>query len=234
LRSQNLAMGSISFKTWCGVETYSPPSGDTAGEIDGAIMRHPLIYFLLFSALLAVMAAGMTGTGAWFTDQVSIDNNSITTGSINLTATDVEKSTPILEPGGNYQEVLRFCVKNTGTYNMKWRGIFTAVKASDGVEDKLLIKAIINPSKKFSGNYGPEDTVWFNDVPASALKSGNVFILLDSSTNTEPFKPEDRVCYSFQAKLTSGADNLTKKITYTANLQLDATQWINTDSNWSK
>jgi hypothetical protein len=66
------------------------------------------------------------------------------------------------------------------------------------------------------------------------LMSANPFILLDSSTNPEPFKPNDKVCYSIQAKLPGNVENEYQQTTFNATLQLDATQWISTAEDWSK
>ena len=101
--------------------------------------KHSAILFCLFILSFIFLAYGITGTGAWFSDQVSLENNSITTGNIDLVVSDVVKSNPTLEPGGDYQELLRFCVKNGGSYNMKWRGSLRNVDSPGGMGDKILI-----------------------------------------------------------------------------------------------
>lgn len=189
----------------------------------------------VFSVLLIVgMASGISGSGAWFTDQVSLENNRISTGNLDLVISEVEQSDPVLEPGGDYQEMLRFCVKNGGSYAMKWRGILTGVQAPEGLGNQVLIRAIINPESEFSGNYGPAKTIWFKNQPATSLMVTNSSILLDASTTAEPFKPNDRICYSFQAKLAESAGSEFEQKAFQATLQLDATQWISTTSQWSK
>ena len=181
------------------------------------------------------MAYGISGSGAWFTDQVSLENNSISTGSIDLVLSDVVKSDPDLEPGGEYQEMLRFCVKNGGSYNMKWRGMLSAVQAPTGMTDQILMRGlIINPGKKSGDHHDDENTIWFKDQPASALTSANKYLLLDASTNPEPFKPDDSQCYAIQAKLKDSAGSAFQNKAFKANLQLDATQWINNSSGWSE
>ena len=165
---------------------------------------------------------------------VMIDNNSISTGDIDLGLSDVRGSTPTLEPGGDYKEMLRFCVINEGSFNMKWRGLFTKVNAPDGMTDKILIAAISNPESEFAGNYGGPAKVLFFDEPVSSLVTPNPYLLLDPSTNAEPFKPKDKVCYSILAKLLSNAGSSLEQADFSASLQLNATQWINSTEKWTE
>jgi predicted ribosomally synthesized peptide with SipW-like signal peptide len=196
-------------------------------------MKRFAVLSFLFLFTIVVMALGISGSGAWFTDQVRLDNNSITTGKLELVISDVAQSNPTLEPGGDYQEILRFCVKNGGSYNMKWRGILTSIEAPAGLENQVLLRAISNPEPEFSGNYGAAKAIWFKNQPATALMVANPYLLVDVSTNSEPFKPNDRICYSFQAKLAESAGSEFEKKSFAATLQLDATQWISTE-DWSK
>lgn len=188
-------------------------------------MRRFVILLICFSVLLAVMAFGMAGTGAWFTDQATLENNLISTGNIDLIISDELKLAPSLEPGGEYQEMLRFCARNGGTYDMKWRGMFTSVDAPDGMAELIKIRAIMNPSGLL-GNFGPANSVWFTDVSAADLMEPNQFIFVDSSV-ANPFKPNHMLCISLQARLDASASNEIGYKTFVANLQLDATQWIN-------
>ena len=197
-------------------------------------MKRFLVLSFLFLLLIVVMAYGVSGSGAWFTDQVRLENNSITTGNLDLVISDVTQSTPTLEPGGDYQELLRFCLKNGGSYDLKWRGILTGIQAPDGLADQILIRVMINPESGFSGNYGRTKTIWFKNQPANTLMAPNSELLVDASTTSEPFKPNDRACYSFQAKLAESAGSEFEKKSFHATLQLDATQWISTASEWSK
>ena len=188
-------------------------------------MRRSFILLICFCVMLAVMAFGMTGTGAWFTDQVTLENNLISTGNIDLIISDALKLAPSLEPGGEYQELLRFCARNGGSYDMKWRGMFTSVDAPDGMAELIKIRAVMNPTG-LSGNYGQANSVWFTDVSAADLMTPNQFIFVDSSVS-DPFKPNHMLCLSLQAKLDPSASNEIGYKTFVANLQLDATQWIN-------
>lgn len=187
-------------------------------------------YLIFFISIFLVMAYGMTGTGAWFTDQVMIEDAAVTTGNLDLVLSDITKFTPALEPGGDYKEALRFCAKNNGTYTMKFRGVLANIVAPSGMAEKILVKAVMNPVG-LAGNYGPANTPRFENVPVAELMAANTHILLDS-TVAEPFKKDDFICYSIQAKLSSAAGNAYQSKTFSANLILDATQWIN--PGWSE
>ena len=197
-------------------------------------MKKYFILSILTLLLIVVLVFGVTGSAAWFTDTAVIEANIINTGTIDLAFSDVYRTTPLLEPGGGYTEILRFCAVNQGTFNLKWRGQFTNIQAPEGLADKILISVIINPDSTFSGNYGPVGAVWFMDVPVQQLASPNSYLLLDASTNSEPFKPSDKVCYTILARLGSTATNTYQQAVFSANLELNATQWISTDPDWAE
>jgi predicted ribosomally synthesized peptide with SipW-like signal peptide len=131
-------------------------------------MKKNLILPVLTLLLIAVLAYGVSGSAAWFSDTAVIETNVINTGTVDLALSDVYGTTPVLEPGGDYMEILRFCAVNQGSTNLKWRGQFTDIQAPAGLMDQILISVIINPTGDFSGNYGPAMTVWFMDVPIQA------------------------------------------------------------------
>ncbi len=193
-------------------------------------MRRILIIFIILLALLAVMALGMSGTGAWFTDEAVLESNSISTGSFDLVISDVAKTVLTLEPGADYLELLRFCAHNGGTYDMKWRGMFSNVQAPAGLADLITFKAVVNPGG-LAGNYGPSNTTWFTDVPASSLMAPNPSFLLDTAA-ARVFKPGDFICFSLQARLDKTAGNDFSEKSFTANFKVEAVQWIN--AAWEK
>lgn len=203
-----------------------------------AVMIKIIATFSIFVILVTFISTGITGSGAWFSDQLSLDNNRISTGNIDLTVSDVIRSTPKLEPGGGFQEVLRFCLKNTGSYNMKWRGTFNSIQAPDGflnfVEMRGFIKAEHETEKQHKGEHEEDSTVWFKDQPLNTLLEPNHFMLYDASITSEPFKPGAQKCYSIEAKLTGGAGNSYLDTSLGATLKLDATQWINATDNWTE
>jgi hypothetical protein len=191
-------------------------------------MKYYLSLFLLSAFLLVVIVYGLTGTGAWFTAQAVIDNNVISTGNLDLVINNVSKASPPLEPGGDYKEILRFCAKNGGSYPLKWHGGFSGVQAPAGMAEKILVKAVVNPTG-LAGNYGPANATRFENVPAAELMVENKHLLVSAEVYPEPFKPNDVICYSIQAKLLGSAGNAYKAKTFTAQVQLDATQWNNPD-----
>jgi len=197
-------------------------------------MKKYFILSILTLFMILVLVYGVSGSYAWFTDTAMIEGNIINTGTIDLAISDVSRTTPLLEPGGGYTEILRFCAINNGNFNMKWRGHFTNIQAPEGLTGKILISAIINPTSTLSGNYGPTKKLWFADVPIQELAQINDYLVLDPGTTTEPFKPSDKVCYTFMARLSSTATNNYQQANFSANLALNATQWISTDPDWAE
>jgi predicted ribosomally synthesized peptide with SipW-like signal peptide len=188
------------------------------------------LYLMTILALFAIMALGMSGTSAWFTDQKSIENLTISTGNLDLQINNVTQAAILFEPGDGYKEVLRFCAKNNGDYAMKWRAVIAPVQNDAGLQTILLFKAIINPPG-LAGNYGPANTVRFSDIALSALLVPNAHFML-GPTSDEPFLSGKQICYSLQAKLQSSAGNILKGKVFKANLVFNATQWIN--PGWSE
>ncbi len=197
-------------------------------------MKKYIILSILTLFLMAVLVYGVSGSAAWFTDSAVIEGNIINTGNLDLTFSEVARTTPVLEPGGDYTEILRFCAINEGSINLKWRGRFTDIQAPEGLADKILISAVINPSSTFTGNFGPPQAVWFVDVPIQELAHPNTYLVLDPGTSPEPFKPSDKICYSFLARLSSTATNTFQEAAFSANLEVNATQWISNDPDWAE
>ncbi len=82
------------------------------------------LYLLLAVAVLVVMAFGMIGTGAWFTDKETVSKD-VTTGTLDLTIGGSAVTDPIsirgLEPGAAPTHLGDYCINNAGTIDFKWR-----------------------------------------------------------------------------------------------------------------
>ena len=71
---------------------------------------------LIALVAIAVMAYGVIGSGAWFTDTQTISDNVITTGIMELGVSGGPLVVNNLEPGAGYQPAGYFCAQNTGNY----------------------------------------------------------------------------------------------------------------------
>ncbi len=186
-------------------------------------------FFVAIIALVAVLAYGVSSTGAWFTDSAKIENNAISSGNLDLTVWGGPFQVSNLEPGGEYRSLGVFCAKNEGDYDMKWRGYIKDFAGSTALKDKLYIQAIMNPTGAV-GNYGPSNATLFTDVSFNTLTNpANGIIVTDDPTWA--FTPGSWACYDIQVKLSSSAGNIVQGKSLTATLHLDATQRINTGWN---
>lgn len=188
-------------------------------------------------ALVGALAWGALGTGAWFTDTAALEGNVVTTGNMDLSAGSANADSIVnqpmgfdnLEPGAGYVTVGYFWTRNDGDYDMKWRG-YLNLSGNTGLTEYIQVRCVLNPT---SGpwdslvNFGPPDSEVFTNVPLSALQvAGNSHILMKDPD--WPFTPGAFAFYELQAKLLSTAPNAMQEKTLTADLVLDATQYINT------
>jgi hypothetical protein len=188
------------------------------------------ILFIFVIGMITVFTYGLMGSGAWFVDSASI-SGAISSGNFDLEVTGEPLQLVKIEPGADYQKVGEFCVQNKGDYDMKFRGYMKDVNDPNGLREYLLLKI---ESKAFNetdqNNYGPQDgAVLATDVPFTDLMVWNQIITTnpDGVDDPEPFAAGKKACYILSGKLTDAAGNDQLAKTLTANLFLNATQWIN-------
>lgn len=195
--------------------------------------RNYLLFFILLFCIF-MMAYGIKGTSAWFTGADKNNDSIITTGVLDVFISDVEQSTPQLEAGKDFQEVLRFCARNDSNGLVKLRASIVPLQSDDDLIDQVQVKVIMNPSG-MPGNYGAQNSIVFEDIPLANLIGTNTLFLLDSTTTPSgelPFAPEKQVCYGLQVKLmpTAGNDMVGRSIRF--NLVLNSSQW--NSPGWSE
>jgi predicted ribosomally synthesized peptide with SipW-like signal peptide len=197
------------------------------------------IFFIFIIAILGVLAYGVTGTGAWFTSTLQINNNVLATGRLGLKVEGGPFVAEKIEPGAGWKDIGWFCVTNDGDFNLKWRAWFKDVNDPKGLRNFLHLRATLNPSspdhESHGGNEGSHDknhadVVLFEDVPFTELMSDkNSYLLVDPTTivaGGRPFSPRDRVCYGFEARMANDAGDEQQNGTLTARLHVFGTQWI--------
>jgi len=181
-------------------------------------------------ALIIILTIGLIGTGAWFTDSATLSGNSVTTGNLDLLVeADGNWKIEKIEPGADYQVLGYFCATNNGDYDMKWRGKLINISDPKGLRHYLVIKSTANPSDLPAslypiGNHGPQNGVVFTDIPFNTLMGWNAYI--QDADPVYKFKPGDKICEKVEVKLLSTAPNFVQGATLTADLYLDATQYI--------
>ncbi len=182
--------------------------------------------------LVAVMAIGAIGSGAWFTDTDTITGNQVTAGTLVLTAStalEATGDTTNLEPGGGLVTVGYFTVRNDGSLNMKWRGKLDAVQDPNSIGQYLYLTVTLNPTDVpgYDGNYGPASPVVVVDhVCVNDLDDWNTEIVMDDPV--WPFAPGDWCGYKVEVEMDSSAPNEAQGKTYEADLLIEATQRIAT------
>ncbi|HOG45275.1 MAG TPA: TasA family protein [Anaerolineae bacterium] len=186
--------------------------------------------------LVAVMAIGAIGSGAWFTDNATITANDIKTGTLSFSASSAFEfpvDTSNMEPGGGKVTVGYFTVTNTGTLNMKWRGKLDGVVDAGNIGQYLYLTVTLNPTDVvgYDGNYGPAaPSVTVNHVCVNELDDWNDEIVLDDPV--WPFKPWDWAGYKVEIEMDKSAPDTAQGQTYSAHLYLEATQYINDSVGW--
>lgn len=193
--------------------------------------------YLLFSILIfsfIMMAYGIKGTNAWFSGLNKETGNIITTGVLDLSISYVEQSTPQLEAGKDFQEVLRFCARNNSNGLVKLRASIVPLQNDDDLIDQVQVKLVMNPLG-MPGNYGSQNMILFEDIPLANLIGTNALFLLDSTTIPSgelPFAPEKQVCYGLQVRLVPAAGNEMVGRSIRFNLVLNSSQW--NSPGWSE
>jgi hypothetical protein len=78
---------------------------------------------LLISAL-ALLAYGLAPSGAWYMGSWSSAGFILSSGSLDLHVTGDSLRATNLQPGTEYTLLGTFCLQNTGTLDLKYRGLF--------------------------------------------------------------------------------------------------------------
>lgn len=193
----------------------------------GWIKKHKMVV-LVVGLIAALAVVGVTA--GWFTASASVNNNYVKTGNLDATAWGGPLTVDNLEPGAGYESAGVFCVKNDGDYDMKWRAWLKDVNDPKGLRHYLRVKAILRPNDQ--GNYGPSEGLEvFSGVKFTDLMSPNSYVVLadpDEDGDPIPFEPGHIACYDVQvACVGPGTPDSVQNATVTANLYIQATQWIN-------
>ncbi len=177
-------------------------------------------------AVAAVTLLVFSLSGAWFTDQVILPGNTVSTSNFSIAAG--LESAPItvtgLEPGGPWVNAGYIRVLNDGNYNAKWRMGLGNVADTSNMKGKIEVRCIMNPDDAHRGSYGPANQQLF-DVWIYSIESWNDIAVCNDAV--WPFTPGADAWYLLQVKLDASADNTMMNSTYSADIYFGATQYIN-------
>jgi predicted ribosomally synthesized peptide with SipW-like signal peptide len=194
-------------------------------------MKVKIIITSILIIVFSILAFGLLGSGAWFSDSASV-SGSISSGNFDLQASGGPFSISKVEPGAGYQSVGDFCLRNSGDYNMKFRGYIKDLDDPGNLRDYLLLRIEMKPfNEEDQNNYGPADgKLLVTDIPFASLMAWNDVLALypGGPGDPIPFAPGSKVCYTISTRLsgTAGNDQIQKSLI--AQLYIDATQWIST------
>jgi hypothetical protein len=79
---------------------------------------------VLLIIALALLAYGLAPSGAWYLGSWSTAGFILTSGSLDLHVTGDALRATNLQPGTEYTLLGTFCLENTGTIDLKYRGMF--------------------------------------------------------------------------------------------------------------
>lgn len=196
-----------------------------------------ILGILVTLGLVAALAVGAAGSGAWFTDSEDSLSGTVTTGSFDLKVGGGPFSATNLEPGGKYVSVGTFWAKNSGDYDMKFRGWVKNIVDDNNLRSHLLVRCELDsanlPGPAVGSPYGPKKVLW-SGVPLLDLTKGNWVadeskcIYLPGDEPGWPFAGGWFVAHELFVRLDSTAKNPQQDATLTLDIYLEATQLINT------
>ncbi|HEY3344364.1 MAG TPA: hypothetical protein VGJ97_05530 [Anaerolineaceae bacterium] len=175
------------------------------------------------AVLLVMTIYGITGVSAWFSTSASVKENIIQTGSLDLQVTGGPLKASNLVPGADYAPMGSFCSKNTGSIDLKYRGLFEATK--DSSKD-LIHYSVLKIEIKNGGHWSTLKelnglTSSLNDYfkfPDQDPGKTNQYVI--SGT----LNPLDEQCYRLSVKLDGSTPDSLQGKTLDFVLHIDATQ----------
>lgn len=159
--------------------------------------------------LVAVMAFGALGSGAWFTSIKTTSSSSISAGTLAITVDAGPFTVSNLQPAeaDGWVDVGLVHVKNTGTLPLMFQGYLTKTGGSN-LDDVLLTRVVLNPqsSPGMTKQYGPAESQLFADELFWKLYATNNK-LLDTETGAVPMDPGYECYYLLQVRLPETVGN---------------------------
>lgn len=180
--------------------------------------------------LVAALAFGTVGSGAWFTTSVTQEAGGVSTGDLTLTVQGLpfglgegDVIGPAPESPDSYESTGTFSVENTGDYDMKWRGKLNLTTNQNSIASYLYVKAVMDTDIE-GCNYGPDGrTELFSGVPLTDFLSyATSPILMDDPTWA--FQPGHKACYEIYVRMDPNTPNSVQNSSLAADLIIEGTQ----------
>ncbi|HZW02890.1 MAG TPA: hypothetical protein VFF68_03115 [Anaerolineaceae bacterium] len=164
---------------------------------------------LLITAFVLVytLASGIVTTGAWFTDSASSGGAIISSGSLDLQVTGGPLQADNLAPGEAYTPMGSFCTKNSGTIDLKFRGLFKVIDTSSSdLLDYLAMKVETLSAGEWTplleiSSTAPDEG---DRIRAYFLVPGQAPWTINKHVLTEDLTPGEETCYRLFVNLNAG------------------------------
>ena len=192
----------------------------------------PLLFVFSILVLLDIMVFGLTTSGAWFVDSASSGMTIITAGSLDLQVTRLEeKETQAkIMPGSDFSPIGAFCNRNSGSTNLKYRGIFQSTSPSGRV---LLPFVTLKVERQDAGVWAEEARI-FGVAEKETDALARYFLFPDQEVDQETryivsgiLQPHEEICYRLSAKIDETVPEEYHQSQLEFSLHLYTTQTIN-------
>lgn len=193
-------------------------------------MKLKLYSVLILIFISIALISGLKGAGAWFSDSKKLPNNIIRSGSLDLQLSGGPLNANDLEPGANYTQMGSFCNNNSGTIDLKYRGLFE----SDMPASTDLIKFLtIKVEMKTNGDWATLQEIQGNPaIETDGLRYYFKFsdqdpAIINKYLVSGNLIPGEEICYRLSAKLNASTPNYDQHKTIDFVLHLQVTQITN-------
>ncbi len=163
-----------------------------------------ILRFLTVLVGASILLLGMRTVNAWFSDATGGPISIATSGSLDLTMSGGPLSVTDLAPGVDYAEMGVFCAKNTGSIDLKFRGLFVSeLPGPSNLFQFMTMKVeqqsgeTWQPLQEFTGSLeaGPEGLASFFKFSDLMPETENHYIVEGT------LSPDQELCYRLSIKL---------------------------------
>jgi hypothetical protein len=194
------------------------------------VTRRTLSLLLIACVSLGTLAFGLVPSGAWFIDSWTSAGFIITSGSLDLHVSGGPLTATNLEPGQGYAPLGEFCSANTGTLDLKYRGLF---ESTAPIANNLLQYVTMKVEQHTTGPW-----VTLQEIPGVAMVETDSLVsyfkhpqqgaeVVNHFVVAGSLVPDERICYRLSVLLDPNTPDSEQGQAVDFILHLDATQATN-------
>jgi hypothetical protein len=176
------------------------------------------------------LAYGLSPSGAWFAGSWNSTGSIITSGALELQVTGGPLKAANLKPGQDYTPLGVFCLENTGTIPLKYKGQF---ESSVPITHQLLRYASLKVEQQTTGHWVTvQEILGMASIESDALPyyfkhPGQLPEVVNRAVVSGELTAADRLCYRLSVMLDHRTPNSEQGRTIDFVLHLDSTQMNN-------